>query len=161
MFKRGIAVLVPVLLLVLPAVAGASPAANSHTVKLAGLIDTVSSKGATGVQGSTETDAGISTGTISGKPTGTSAFYLHAIWGSGLKLTGNGTAFYAVGSVRFKLAAKFAPASGGGFTYTGTITVTGGTGAFKRAHGSLGTSGTTLPSDPDAATINATGTLKY
>jgi hypothetical protein len=161
MFKRSIAVLVPVLLLALPAVAGASPAANSHTVKLAGLIDTISSKGATGVPGSTESDAGTSTGTISGKPTGTSAFYIQASWGSGLKLTGNGTAFYAAGSVRFKLAAKFVPASGGTATYTGTLNVTGGTGAFKGAHGTLSTSGTTLTSDPDAATIKVTGKLKY
>src|SRR6516165_7983910 len=113
MFKRSIAVLVPVLLLALPAVAGASPAAKSHQVKLAGLIDTISSNGPTGAPGATESDVGSSTGTISGKPTGRSVFYLHAVWGSGLKLTGAGTAFYAVGTVRFKLAATFTPTSGG------------------------------------------------
>jgi hypothetical protein len=161
MFKRGIAVLVPVLLLALPTVAGASPAAKSHRVSLTGLIDTVTSHGILGTPGATEGDVGSVGGTISGKPTGGGAFYQNSFWGSGLKLTATGTAFDAAGSIRFKSVTKFTPASGGTFSYTGTVTVTGGTGVFKGARGTLSESGTTLTSDPDAATINLVGKLKY
>ena len=60
-----------------------------------------------------------------------------------------------------KVSAKFVPASGGVFSYTGKATATGGTGVFKDAHGTLTISGTSMTSDPDAATVNMTGTLKY
>jgi hypothetical protein len=161
MFKRRISTLVvpALLLLVGPAIATAS-ATKRHKVKLSGLIDTLSSKGATGVPRATETDSGILTGTISGKPT-RGAFYQSATWGSGLTLTGKGVAFNPKGSIRFKASVKFVPASGGTFSYSGKVTATGGTGIFKGARGTLSTSGTTLTSDPDGATIKMTGTLKY
>ena len=161
MFKRGISALVvpALLLLAAPALATAS-AAKGHKVNLSGLIDTLSSTGTTGVPGSTETDAGMLIGTISGKPT-RGAFYQSVGWGSGLTLTGKGVAFDPNGSLRVKVSAKFVPASGGVFSYTGKATATGGTGVFKDAHGTLTISGTSLTSDPDAATVNMTGTLKY
>lgn len=89
------------------------------------------------------------------------AFYQYATFGSGLTLTGNGVAFDPSGSIRFKVPAKFAPAAGGTVSYAGTFTATGGTGIYKDAHGTLSISGTTLTSDPDGATFNESGTLKY
>jgi hypothetical protein len=162
MLRRSIsAFVVPALLLLaIPAIAGALIATKSHKVNVSGHIDTVTSKGAIGVPGSTEADTGLFTGTVSGKST-KGAFYQNATWGSGLMLTANGVVFDLNGSIRYKLSAKFAVATGGTFTYAGTITATGGTGAFKNAHGTLSTSGTTLTSDPDAATFNITGKLKY
>jgi hypothetical protein len=112
------------------------------------------------VAGSTETDAGVFTGTISGKST-KGAFYQDSTWGSGLTLTGKGVVFNPDGSVRFKATAKWAPGCAGMFTYSGTITATGGTGAFKSAHGTADISGTTLTSNPDAATFHLTGRFKY
>jgi hypothetical protein len=161
-FRRAIsALIVPALLLLAaPALATASAAAKSHKVNLNGVIDTVASKGATGTPGATETDVAILAGTISGKST-RGALYQYSTWGSGLTLTGNGVVFDPNGSIRFKTSAKFVPASGGTATYSGTVTATGGTGAYKHVHGTLRTSGTTLTSDPDAATINVSGTLRY
>jgi hypothetical protein len=145
-----------------PALAATRAAGKRHGVSLSGLIDTVSSKGTLGTPGATETDAGILAGTISGKPTGQGAFYQNAIWESGPRLKATGAAFDANGSVRFKLTAKFvAGSTAGTFRYSGTATVTSGAGAFKNAHGTLKVTGTTLTSDPDAATIDMTGTLKY
>lgn len=162
MLRRCIsAFMVPALLLLaIPAVAGALTAPKSHKVNVSGYIDTVTSKGATGVAGSTETDVGLFTGTISGK-SAKGAFYQSSTWESGLMLTGNGVVFDPNGSIRYKLSAKFVPGTAGTFTYSGTITATGGTGAFKNAHGTASTSGRTLTSDPDAATFNITGKLKY
>jgi hypothetical protein len=161
MFRRAIsALLVPAsLLLTAPALAAASAAAKSQKVNVSGEIDTLSSKGPTGVPGATETDAGILAGTISGKPTH-GAFYQYATFRPGLTLTATGVVFDPSGSIRYKLSAKFVPVSGGTLKYTGTVTATGGTGVFTNAHGVLSASGTTLTSDPDAATISITGTLK-
>jgi hypothetical protein len=47
------------------------------------------------------------------------------------------------------------------FSYSGTVTATGGTGVYENVHGTASTSGTTVTSDPDAATFNVTGTFKY
>lgn len=162
MFRRGIsAFAVPALLLLaMPGLASARTATKSHKVNVAGYIDTVTSTGATGVPGTRETDAGLFAGTISGKPI-KGAFYQNSTWGSGLMLTATGVVFDPSGSIRVKLTAKFVPGSGGRFTYSGTVTANGGTGAYKNAHGTARTSGTTLTSDPDAATFNLTGTLKY
>jgi hypothetical protein len=164
MFKRARAALVvPALLAAAaPALAASSAAGTSHKVGLSGLIDTVSSKGTLGAPGATETDAGILAGTISGKATARGAFYQNAVWESGLRLKATGAFFDANGSVRFKLTAQFgAGPTPGTFSYTGTATVTRGAGAFRNAHGTLNVSGTTLTADPDAATINMAGTLKY
>jgi hypothetical protein len=148
------------LLAVVPAFAGATTHATSHKVKLSGLIDTLSSTGTVGVAGSKETDTGLLSGTISGKSV-TGAFYQTVTWGSGLTLKGNGMAFDPNGSLRATVAAKFT-ISGATESYTGTIKVTGGTGAYKGAHGTLQASGKApTASDPDAATINISGTLKY
>ena len=76
-------------------------------------------------------------------------------------LTANGVVFDPSGSIRVKLLAKFVAGSGGTFSYSGTVTATGGTGIYKNVHGTASTSGTTLTSDPDAATFNVTGTFKY
>jgi hypothetical protein len=160
MFKRGISTLVVPALLLLAAPAVATANAKSHTVNLRGLIDTISSKGTLGTPGATETDSGILTGTISSKST-QGAFYQYATWGSGLTLTAKGVTFDPNGSIRFKASVKFVPATGGTFSYSGTVTATDGTGVYKHAHGSLSAKGTTLTSDPDAATISMAGTLKY
>jgi hypothetical protein len=162
MFRRGIsAFVVPALLLLaVPGLASARTATKSHKVNVSGYIDTVTSNGATGVPGSTETDAGIFAGTISGKST-KGAFYQNSTWGSGLMLTAKGVVFDPQGSIRVKLSAKFVPGSGGTFSYSGTVTATGGTGVYKHVHGTASTSGKTLTSDPDAATFNVTGTFKY
>lgn len=162
MSRRGISVFVvpALLLLAMPGLASARTAAKRHKVNVSGYIDTVTSKGTTGVPGSTETDAGLFAATISGKPT-KGAFYQNSTWGSGLMLTAKGVVFDPNGSIRVKLSAKFVPGSGGTFSYSGTVTATGGTGVYKNAHGTARTSGTTLTSDPDAATFNVTGTFKY
>ena len=135
-------------------------ATKSHKVNVSGYIDTVTSNGATGMPGSTETDGGIFTGTISGKST-KGAFYQNSTWGSGLMLTAKGVIFDPKGSIRFKASTKFVAGSGGTFSYTGTVTATGGTGLYRRVHGTVSTTGTTLTSDPHAATFNVTGTFKY
>jgi hypothetical protein len=162
MFKRGISALVvpALLLLTASAVAAASAGAQSHTVNLRGLIDTISSTGTIGSPGATETDTGILSGTISGKST-KGAFYQYSTWGSGLMLTAHGVVFDPNGSIRYKLSAKFVPASGGRLSYSGPVTATGGTGVYENVHGRLTTSGTTLKADPDAATISMKGTLTY
>jgi hypothetical protein len=53
------------------------------------------------------------------------------------------------------------PGSGGTLSYHGTVTATGGTGVYKHVDGTVSTSGTTLTSDPRAATFNVTGAFKY
>jgi hypothetical protein len=165
MFKRSLsALLVPALLLLAaPALAAAGTAGESHKVDVKGLLDTISSKGPAGVAGATETDAGVLAGTASGKSIGHGVFYQNATWKSAAQVTATGAIFDAQGSVRFKLAAKFlpGPAGSGTLTYSGTARARGGTGAFTNAHGTLRVSGTTLTSDPDAATIKLTGTLTY
>jgi hypothetical protein len=162
MFRRGIsAFVVPALLLLaMPGLASARTATKRHKVNVSGYIDTVTSNGAIGVPGSTETDAGIFAGTISGKST-KGAFYQNSTWGSGLTLTAKGVVFDPQGSIRVKLTTKFVPGSGGTFSYSGTITATGGTGVYKHVHGTASTSGKTLTSDSDAARFNVTGTFTY
>ena len=62
MFRRSISVFVvpALLLLAMPGFASARTATKRHKVNVSGYIDTVTSNGATGVPGSTETDAGSS-----------------------------------------------------------------------------------------------------
>ena len=151
----GLALLVSVL-----APAGVSPAATRHSVVLNGVLDTVSSTGPVGVAGTKETDAGIFSGTISGKPT-KGAVYQTATWGPGLTLTATGSAFDASGSIRGRASAKFTTHPGGALTYTSTLTVTGGTGRYKNAHGTLRLSGAVLLSDSDAASLHLAGSITY
>ena len=162
MFRRGISALVVPALLLLAAPAVATAGAESHTINLHGLIDTISSKGnaAAAAPGATETDSGVLTGTISGKSTRV-ALYQYATWGSGLTLTSKGVAFDPDGSIRFEHSDKFVGATRGTLSWSGTVTATGGTGVYKHAHGSLSTKITTLTSDADAVTISMVGTLKY
>jgi hypothetical protein len=82
MFRRGMATFVvpTLLLLAVAGLASARIATKSHKVNVSGYIDTVTSNGATGAPGSTETDAGIFSGTISGEST-KGAFYQNSTWG--------------------------------------------------------------------------------
>lgn len=161
MFKRSLFAIVSLAVLVgALAFAGASPAATTHKVALSGVIDTVSSSGPDGVTGTKETAAGIFSGTISGKPT-KGASYQTATWGPGLTLTGKGVALTASGSIRARFSSKFTAQAGGGFSVTSTLTVTGGTGSYKNAHGTLRGSGAVLSSDPDATRFHLTGRISY
>lgn len=160
MLQRRIAVLVPALLLALSPVAAAATATHSFKVKLRGVVYTATSKGPVRAPGSTEGDVGSLSGTISGKGTGDAALLEDAVWTSGLRVTATGALFDASGSMTFKVSAKFVATPSGGFTYSGSFTVTKGTRAFKGAHGKLKISGKTLASDPEAATLSIIGNLK-
>lgn len=140
--------------------AGVSAAATSHRVAISGVLDTVSSTGPLGAPGSKETGAGIFSATISGKRT-KGASYQTGTWGPGLTLTGSAVAFNPSGSIRARFTSKFTTTAGGGLRYTSTLTVTGGTGSYKNAHGTLKASGAVLSSDSDATSFHATGRIKY
>jgi hypothetical protein len=162
-FKRVASVAAVVVTLVaVPAFAGARPHAKSHTVKLSGLIDTLSSTGAVGVPGTKETDSGILNGTVSGRSVGPAAFYQTVTWGSRLTLAGKGRAFNTLGSLAFKVTAKFTVNSNSTESYSGKFTITGGTGLYRNAHGLVQISGIApTPSDDDGATIRLTGKITY
>lgn len=91
MSKRTVfAIAVVASLAVTPAFASAKLHAKSHTVKLSGLIETLSSTGAVGVPGTRDTDSGILDGKLSGRSVGRAAFYQTSTWGPGLTLVGSG-----------------------------------------------------------------------
>jgi hypothetical protein len=153
---------VAAVLVAVPAFAGAKSKARSHTVKLSGLIDTLSSTGTVGVPGTKETDSGILDGTVSGRPVGRAAFYQTVTWGSGLTLAGKGTAFDTLGSFTFQVTAKFRVNSDATESYAGKLTITSGTGLYSNAHGVVPISGIApTASDSDGATIRLTGKITY
>jgi hypothetical protein len=143
------------------ALGGPTAAVSSHKVSLTGKIEAVSSTGAIGVPGVRDTDAGILDGTISGSPRWHGALRQVATWGSGLAITSQGTAFAANGSFRFKLTGKFVP-SPTGVKLSGKLAVTGGTGTYNGARGSLRVTGTAaLTSGTGESTFDLAGTLRY
>jgi len=159
----AVAVALGVLSVVAPAatLGAPAPAVSSHKVSLAGKIEAVSSTGKIGVPGVRDTDAGILDGTISGSPRWHGAVRQVATWGSGLAITSKGTAFAANGSLRFTLAGKFTPGPTG-VKLTGKLVVTGGTGSYNRARGTLRVTGTaSLTSGTGESTFDLTGTLRY
>ena len=160
-FALGI---VPLLLIPAAAIGGRKAAVLSHHVSLTGELEAISSTGTIGVAGTKDTDAGLLDGTISGSPRWSGALRQVATWGAGLTLTSHGTAFSSSGTLRFTLAGKFTP-GGTSLVLTGTLTVTGGTGSYKQAHGSLRVTGAALVSSVASGnpkvTVTLTGTLRY
>lgn len=163
MFKRIVfAVAVVASLAVTPALAGAKLHAKSHTVKFSGVIDTLSSTGAVGVPGTRETDSGILDGKLSGRSVGRAAFYQTSTWGPGLTLAGSGRVFNPLGSIKFKATATFTVNPNATESYTGQLKVTGGTGRYRNAHGTVKVAGNApADGDSDAATISLTGKISY
>jgi hypothetical protein len=153
-------------LLLIPATAlgGRKTAVVSHHVNLRGELEAISSTGKIGVAGTKDTDAGLLDGTISGSPHWSGALRQVATWGAGLTLTSHGTAFSSSGTLRFTLAGKFT-AGTTSLVLTGTLTVTGGTGSYKNAHGTLRVTGAALlssvASGSPKVTVTLTGTLRY
>ena len=136
--------------------------AKSHTLKLSGLIATLSSTGAAGVPGTTETDSGILDGTVSGRAVGRGAFYQSSTWGPGLTLAGGGRVFNPLGSIRFNATATWTVNANATESYTGKLKITGGTGLYRNAHGTVNVTGN-APADGNshAATIGITGHITY
>ena len=108
MSKRTVfAIAVVASLAVTPAFASAKLHAKSHTVKLSGLIETLSSTGAVGVPGTRDTDSGILDGKLSGRSVGRAAFYQTSTWGPGLTLVGKRQSLNPLGSIKFKATATW------------------------------------------------------
>jgi hypothetical protein len=155
-----------VALLLIPAAAfgGRKLPVVGHHVSLAGELEAISSTGKIGVAGTKDTDAGLLDGTISGSPRWSGALRQVATWGAGLTLTSYGTAFSNSGTLRFTLAGKFT-AGGTSLVLTGALTVTGGTGNYKHAHGTLRVTGgallSSVASGSPKVTVTITGTLRY
>ena len=155
-----------VALLLIPAVAfgGRKVPVVSHHVNLKGELEAISSTGTIGVAGTKDTDAGLLDGTVSGSPHWNGALRQVATWGSGLTLTSHGTAFSSSGTLRFTLAGKFT-AGTTSLVLSGTLTVTGGTGTYKDAHGTLRVAGavtrSSLASGSPKVTVTLTGSLRY
>jgi hypothetical protein len=139
-----------------------TPAVSSHRVSLSGEIETLSSTGTIGVAGVKDTDAGILDGTVSGSPRWSGALRQVVTWGPELSIRARGTAFDAGGTLRFTLVGKFAARSTGGLALTGTLTVTGGTGSYRHAHGSLRVTGVaSLAAGSTKSTFDLSGALRY
>jgi hypothetical protein len=135
-----------------------------HHVSLTGVLEAVSSTGKIGVSGTKDTDAGLLDGTVSGSPRWSGALRQVATWGPDLTLTSTGTAFSATGSLRFTLAGKFTPGTTS-LALNGTLTVTGGTGSYNHARGTLHVTGgallSSVASGSPKVTVTLTGTLRY
>jgi hypothetical protein len=155
-----------VALLLIPAAAlgGRKVPVLSHHVNLTGELEAISSTGMIGVAGTKDTDAGLLDGTISGSPHWSGALRQVATWGTGLTLTSHGTAFSSSGTLRFTLTGKFTPGTTS-LVLSGTLTVTGGTGTYKRAHGTLRVAGavtlSSVASGSPKVMVTLTGNLRY
>ncbi len=155
-----------VALLLIPAIAlgGRKAPVVAHHVSLTGELEAITSTGTIGVAGTKDTDAGLLDGTISGSPRWSGALRQVATWGTGLTLTSHGTAFSSSGTLRFTLAGKFTPA-GTSLALSATLTVTGGTGTYKGAHGTLRVAGAattaSVASGSPKVTVTLTGSLRY
>ena len=136
--------------------------AKSHTVKFSGLIATLSSTGAVGVPGTSETDSGILDGKVSGRSVGRAAFYQTSTWVPGLTLAGGGRVFNPLGSIKFNATATWTVNANATESYTGKLEVMGGTGLYRNAHGTASVAGN-APADGNshAATISITGHIIY
>jgi hypothetical protein len=142
--------------------AAAADHAKSHTVKFSGLIATLSSTGAAGVPGTTETDSGILDGTVSGRAVGRAAFYQTSTWGPGLTLAGGGRVFNPLGSIKFNATATWTVNANATESYTGNLEITGGTGFYRNAHGTAKVTGNApAAGNSHAATISITGHITY
>lgn len=166
--RAGAAVLAAVViaLLLMPAasLAGRKVPVVGHHVSLTGTLEAISSTGTIGVAGTKDTDAGLLDGTVSGSPHWSGALRQVATWGAGLTLTSHGTAFSSSGTLRFTLAGKFTRGTTS-LILSGTLTVIGGTGSYKHAHGTLRVTGAALlssvASGSPKVTVTLTGTLRY
>ncbi len=139
----------------------AKPPLRSHVVHLSGWIDTVLTTGTIGVKGTQDTDAGILRGSIAGAPRWNGAVAQLVTWGSGLKITVRGTAFDAHGTLRYSIAGRFTPGAKG-LALSGVLTVTGGTGTYRRASGTLRVSGAApVGSDTEDSTFVLSGKLRF
>jgi hypothetical protein len=140
----------------------AKPAVPSHRVNLTGVIETLSSTGPIATLGTKDTDAGILDGTVTASPRWSGALRQVVTWGSGLAITAKGTAFNGDGSLRFTLTGKFAGRPAGGLGLTGKMTVTGGTGRYQHAQGTLRVTGiATIAPGVTKSTFDLAGSLRY
>jgi len=142
--------------------ASTRPAPRSHVVHLSGWIDTVLTTGTIGVKGTRDTDAGILQGSVSGAPRWNGAIAQVVTWGSGLKITARGTAFDVHGTLRYSISGHFTPSAKAGLVLSGTLTVSGGTGIYARAKGTLRLAGTApVGSDAEDSTFDLSGKLRF
>lgn len=167
MVKRVLMVVIAATAISIPAVAGAAatkkhkPKAHATTIHVA--IANINPPGAI-VQG-TQTYAGTADATIGGQSV------VGAVRGSntyaGANFTGTITTFGPQGTTSSTVTGTGAAAADGGLAFTGTATVTGGTGIYKGAKGKLTFTGTSPAKDADGdsdsviASFTATGSLKY
>jgi hypothetical protein len=90
------------------------------------------------------------------------AFYQTSTWGPGLTLVGSGRVFNPLGSIKFKATATWMVHLNAAESYTGKLKVTGGTGLYRNAHGTVKVTGDApADGDSDAATISLTGKITY
>ncbi|MGA2012816.1 MAG: hypothetical protein ABSH51_20090 [Solirubrobacteraceae bacterium] len=135
---------------------------TAHKVSLTGHVEALSSTGTIGTPGVKDTDAGILDGTISGTPRWEGAITQVATWSTGLAITTTGTAFNTDGALRFTLSGKFTARSPGELALRGRMAVTGGTGIYAGAHGTLAVSGTAVASPATTKlAFRLTGTLSF
>ena len=100
-------------------------------------------------------------GRITGRPGGTGATLLVASPGSTPgTIDVRGTAFYRRGTIRLRGTNTATAQPDGSFTFQGSGTITGGTGRFKGARGSVTFSGTQPANDP-VQTFEIDGTIRY
>ncbi len=153
---------------VTPAVTPAAAAARvlrritAHKVSLTGHVEALSSTGQIGTPGVKDTDAGILDGTIAGEPAWAGALTQVGTWGQHLAITTKGTAFNADGALRFTITGRFGIGTTGELALTGTMRVTGGTGVYAGAHGTLKVAGTTVDSPTTSKlAFTLTGSLDF
>ncbi len=138
------------------------PAVSSHKVDLKGEIETLSSTGAIAVAGTKDTDAGILDGTVAGSPRWSGALRQVVTWGPALKIRSKGTAFDTAGTLRFTFTGRFAPEPSGGLALIASMAVTGGSGSYNHAHGTLRVTGiASVAPGSTRSTFDLTGTLRY
>jgi hypothetical protein len=126
-------------------------------VSVTGDVATLVSTGTIAVAGTVDTDAGTLDGTIGGARV-SGALRQRETWGSGLAISGPGTAFFASGTLRYTLSGKFlAPA----LVFTGSIKVTGGSGRYAEASGTLPVTGSATVTAGTKLTLSITGKLRY
>lgn len=140
---------------------GPRPPLSSHKVDLKGEIETLSTTGKIAVAGTKDTDAGILDGIVSGSPRWSGALRQVVTWGAGLKISSKGTAFDAAGTFSFTLTGMFTPGPTG-LALTASATVTGGSGTYNHAHGTLRVRGiASVAPGSTRSTFDLTGTLRY
>ena len=103
------------------------------------------------------------TGTIQDKAEGQGAVVIDASGSADATVnTIKGVGFFRLGTIAVKGSVATTPrADGSGFDYSGTATVTGGTGKFKGAKGKLKLTGSATAADPAYQTYTVTGGISY